>query len=159
MNLFLFTAVAYDINWLYIIIPAAAVGALLILLFIVLCVRRSKRKNKNSSILIKGPYSCGVPMPNGAASNIGRLAGVNSQMGQQMEMNALLPTNSLVSTLQGQSTPSRIHVPEISLHAVRFQQDLGEGAFGKVFNANFCFCTHFPFYSPFNICLIVGLSR
>jgi receptor tyrosine kinase-like orphan receptor 1 len=126
-------AVAYDINWLYIIIPAAAVGALLILLLIVLCVRRSKRKNKNSSILMKGPYSCGVPLPNGAGTNIGRLAGgVGSQIGQQMEMNALLPPNSLVSTLQGQSTPSRIHVPEISLHAVRFQQDLGEGAFGKV---------------------------
>lgn len=67
---------------------------------------------------------------NGNGTNISRLAG---QAGQQMEMNALLPPSSLVSTLQGTSnTPSRIHVPEISLHAIRFQQDLGEGAFGKV---------------------------
>jgi len=67
---------------------------------------------------------------NGNGTNIARLAG---QAGQQMEMNALLPPSSLVSTLQGtSSTPSRIHVPEISLHAIRFQQDLGEGAFGKV---------------------------
>lgn len=71
-------------------------------------------------------------MPNGAATNMARLAGVGGQTSQQMEMNALLPPSSLGSTLQGQSTPSRIHVPEISLHAVRFQQDLGEGAFGKV---------------------------
>ena len=127
------TAIGYDINWLYIIVPAAAVGALIIVLIIVCCVRRSKRKAKNSSVMIKGPYSCGVPMPNGAASNMARLAGVG-QTGQQMEMNALLPPNSLVSTLQGQSTPSRIHVPEISLHVVRFQQELGEGAFGKVSN-------------------------
>lgn len=84
--------------------------------------------------MIKGPYSCGAPIPNGTGSNMARLAGVGGQSNQQMEMNALLPpsNNSMVSTLQGQSTPSRIHVPEISLHAVRFQHDLGEGAFGKV---------------------------
>ena len=122
----------YDINWLYIIIPAAAIGALLIVICIVCCVRRSKRKAKNSSVMIIGPYGCGVPLPNGAGSNMARLAGVGGQSGQQMEMNALLPPSSIVSTLQGQSTPSRIHVPEISLHAIRFQQDLGEGAFGKV---------------------------
>lgn len=83
---------------------------------------------------MKGPYSCGMPITanGGPGSNIARLAGQPG--GQQMEMNALLPPSSLVSTLQGQtsSTPSRIHVPEISLHAVRFQQELGEGAFGKV---------------------------
>ncbi|EFX68694.1 hypothetical protein DAPPUDRAFT_10825, partial [Daphnia pulex] len=88
-------SMGYDINWLYIIIPAAAVGLLVIVILVVCCVRRSKCKAKNSSVMIKGP-------------------------------------NSMVSTLQGQSTPSRIHVPEISLHAVRFQHDLGEGAFGKV---------------------------
>lgn len=81
--------------------------------------------------MMKGAYNCGVPITNGSGSNIGRLAGIG-QSGQQMEMNALLPPNSLVSTLQGASTPSRIHVPEIPLHAVRFQQELGEGAFGKV---------------------------
>lgn len=131
------TAAPYDMNWLYIIVPIAAVGALVILLLIVLCIRRSRRQNsKTSSVLMKGPYSCGMPVTgNGAGSNIARLAGVHPHQtaGQQMEMNALLPPSSLVSTLQGPSgTPSRIHVPEISLHAVRFQQELGEGAFGKV---------------------------
>ncbi|XP_046446105.1 inactive tyrosine-protein kinase transmembrane receptor ROR1-like isoform X5 [Daphnia pulex] len=128
-------SMGYDINWLYIIIPAAAVGLLVIVILVVCCVRRSKCKAKNSSVMIKGPYSCGAPIPNGAGSNMARLAGVGGQSNQQMEMNALLPpsSNSMVSTLQGQSTPSRIHVPEISLHAVRFQHDLGEGAFGKVY--------------------------
>lgn len=130
------SAIGYDINWLYIIVPAAAVGSLLIVICIVCCVRRSKRKAKNSSVMIKGTYGCGPSLPNGAASNMARLAGVGGQSSQQMEMNALLPPSSLVSTLQGQTTPSRIHVPEISLHSVRFQQELGEGAFGKVIHWN-----------------------
>ena len=126
--------------WLYIIVPSAAVGALLILLLIVLCVRRSKRKrhSKGPSV-IKGSY----PGTNG------RLPGGAQQhphpQQQQMEMNALLPPSSLSPHSQGSSgvglvsaasanNCNRIPVlaPEYPLHAVRFQQDLGEGAFGKV---------------------------
>lgn len=103
--------------WMYIIIPSASVGALLILLVIVLCVRRQKHNSKGPSVM-KGPYCAPV-----TDSSVGR------HPGQQLEMNALLP--SAVSPLQGPAQ-SRMLVPEIAIHAVRFQQDLGEGAFGKV---------------------------
>ena len=119
MNGFLLLAMGFEINWLYIGIPSAAIGALLILLLIVLCVRRQKRKSKSKAAM-KNPY-CG-PIIHG--STIARVPG------QQMEMNALLPPNSM-ATLQGPIT-NRILAPEFSLHVVRFQQDLGEGAFGKV---------------------------
>jgi len=113
-------SMGFEINWLYIGIPSAAIGALLILLLIVLCVRRQKRKSKSKAAM-KNPY-CG-PIIHG--STIARVPG------QQMEMNALLPPNSM-ATLQGPIT-NRILAPEFSLHVVRFQQDLGEGAFGKVY--------------------------
>ena len=110
----------FEINWLYIGIPSAAIGALLILLLIVVCVRRQKRKSKSKAAM-KNPY-CG-PIING--TSIARVPG------QQMEMSALLPPGNGMATLQGPIT-NRILAPEFSLHAVRFQQDLGEGAFGKV---------------------------
>ena len=118
--IFIFEAMGFEINWLYIGIPSATIGALLILLLIVVCVRRQKRKSKSKAAM-KNPY-CG-PIING--TSIARVPG------QQLEMSALLPPGNSVATLQGPLT-NRILAPEFSLHSVRFQQDLGEGAFGKV---------------------------
>ena len=117
----------FEINWLYIGIPSAAIGALLILLLIVVCVRRQKRKSKSKAAM-KNPY-CG-PIINGMS--IARVPG------QQMEMSALLPPGNSMAALQGTmvSQSNRILAPEFSLHVVRFQQDLGEGAFGKVMYSN-----------------------
>ena len=119
-------AIGFEINWLYIVVPCAAIGALLVLLLIVLCVRRQKRKSKTKAAM-KNPYC--ETITNGPSA----MARVT---GQQMEMNALLPPSSITS-LQGPMA-NRILAPEFSLQAVRFQQDLGEGAFGKVM---------FPFFS------------
>ncbi|GFT86851.1 inactive tyrosine-protein kinase transmembrane receptor ROR1 [Nephila pilipes] len=94
-----------DYLWLYILLPTIALVALLGLLLGLWCVKRRTKPSPKPPM--KNPK---VPMR------------PISQQGphQQMEMKALIPR-------------SNVRVPEVPLNTVRFLQELGEGAFGKVY--------------------------
>nr|XP_042903811.1 inactive tyrosine-protein kinase transmembrane receptor ROR1 isoform X1 [Parasteatoda tepidariorum] len=94
-----------DYLWLYILLPTIAMVALLGLLLGLWCVRRRTK-----------------PSPKPPMKNAKSPARPVSHPGphQQMEMKALIPRANL-------------RVPEVPLNSIRFLQELGEGAFGKVY--------------------------
>lgn len=97
-----------DYLWLYILLPSIASVAFVGLLLGLWCVRQ---RNKPSP-----PPAKSAKLPSRPLSQQGQH--------QQMEMKALIPRTQL-------------RVPEIPLTSVRFLQELGEGAFGKVYCGEF----------------------
>ncbi|KFM72830.1 Tyrosine-protein kinase transmembrane receptor ROR1, partial [Stegodyphus mimosarum] len=94
-----------DYLWLYILIPTIALVTILGLLLGLWCVRRRTK-----------------PSPKPPMKNSKIPVRPISQQGphQQMEMKSLIPRPNL-------------RVPEVPRNSIRFLQELGEGAFGKVY--------------------------
>lgn len=102
--------------WYYI---APAVGALVLflLLLCICCVRRRNRNKPLTPISLNGTKSVRSLTSPALSTNSSRRARVHNNL----EMNALLP----------QRTTNR--VTEYPMSSIRFVQELGEGAFGKVY--------------------------
>ncbi|XP_076353151.1 inactive tyrosine-protein kinase transmembrane receptor ROR1-like isoform X1 [Tachypleus tridentatus] len=94
-----------DYLWLYILLPSIVLVVLIGLLLGIWCMKRRSKPNPSA---IKTPKAVTRPQ-NEQGTN------------QQVEMNALLPR-----------TQFRAH--EYPLSSIRFLQELGEGAFGKVYH-------------------------
>ncbi|GAB6022302.1 hypothetical protein CHUAL_006423 [Chamberlinius hualienensis] len=95
--------------WLYVLVPTSAIGALLALLMAVWCLRCRVKSSK--------PVSGSI-----ISSNTNKTA--MARPSQQLEMNALLPQAKGAGNIRAREFP---------LSSIRFQQELGEGAFGKVY--------------------------
>ena len=104
--------------WLYIMVPA--VSALAILgLSIGLCCMKRKQPPAKPMIVSAGTQGRGFN------SNTLQQGGLGSQQGT-LEMNPLL-------TARQQQQKMKTRAMEIPLASIRFLQELGEGAFGKVY--------------------------
>lgn len=103
MQLFFFFFLV-DYLWLYILLPTIAVVAAIGLLLGLWCVRQRSKPSPKPPI-----KNSKVPV-----------RPVSQQGTQQMEMKALIPR-------------ANFRVPEVPLNSIRFLQELGEGAFGKVY--------------------------
>ena len=104
--------------WLYIAVPAVSALAILGLSIGLCCM---KRKQPPAKPLIVSAGSQG----RGFNSNAGQQGGVGSHQGT-LEMNPLL-------TARQQQQKMKTRAMEIPLGSIRFIQELGEGAFGKVY--------------------------
>ena len=100
--------------WLYIAVPAVSAVAIIGLSIGLCCMRRKQPPAK--------PL---ITPANGRSFNSNTLGGVGSQQGT-MEMNPLLSARQ-------QQQRAKTKAMEIPLASIRFIQELGEGAFGKVY--------------------------
>ena len=100
--------------WLYIAVPAVSAVAILGLSIGLCCMRRKQPPAK--------PL---ITPASGRAFNSNTMGGVGSNQGT-MEMNPLL-------TARQQQQKAKTRAMEIPLASIRFIQELGEGAFGKVY--------------------------
>ena len=111
--------------YLYIAIPVLVAVALLGICIGICCMRRGRSSRKDSK-----PISAANTLPQAAG-------GPNAQ--GNMEMNSLLPQDNQQQQQQPQMQQQqtnqrpRPRLREFPLSSVRFMQELGEGAFGKVF--------------------------
>ena len=111
--------------YLYIVIPAVVAVALFSLCIGLCCMRRKTKSSKKAAMA--------------AASATNGTQGLQMQNGQNanMEMSSLLPQQQQQPNAPhlhgGQPQQVRVRAREIPLQSVRFMQELGEGAFGKVY--------------------------
>ena len=106
--------------WLYVVVPV--VGAvILVTITLVLCCLRRRHKKPMSSLSTALSVSAGSPRSLVTAPS-------STHNYSEMEMNALIP-KQLPQTKQA----SRPRAREFAITSVRFNQELGEGAFGKVY--------------------------
>ena len=125
--------------YIYVVIPAVVVVAVVTLFIGLCCMKRRTKSNKKEAQIAAQAM---------AASNGLTMAGTNgshatmiSHNGQSttMEMSRLLPEQQQqVMMQQQQQQPQqpqqqRMRAKEFPLQSVRFMQELGEGAFGKVY--------------------------
>ncbi|KAE8743180.1 hypothetical protein FOCC_FOCC011209 [Frankliniella occidentalis] len=113
------------------ILGVAGVLVLIILVATYICCRRRRVAAQS-----RFPNSCGSKInglkpPRTAASPLHKLSNTN----QMMEMNSLLPANGTIVSHKSErpSNGGILRVREYQLNNIRFMQDLGEGAFGKVY--------------------------
>jgi receptor tyrosine kinase-like orphan receptor 1 len=124
--------------YLYVVIPAV-VAVALVSLCIGLCCMRKKTKSSKKAAMAAASASNNASNANGSQRTL-------SQNGHNanMEMNSLLAPNQQHQQQQQQNAgphlqqqqqqqPVRVRAREIPLQSIRFQQELGEGAFGKVY--------------------------
>ena len=110
-----------DFNlWLYVVIPVAGASVLVSLILVFCCVRRKNKKNPGSSGL--------TTISLGASSPRSLITQPSHHNYSEMEMNALIP--------KSQPPPPKPRVREFPITSVRFNQELGEGAFGKVYRGD-----------------------
>lgn len=116
---------------LYIVFPGAGAVTLIFLIAIYLICRRRRAAARS-----RFPNSCGSKInglkpPRSAASPLHKLSSAN----QMMEMNSLLPANGTIVSHKSErpNNGGILRVREYQLNNIRFMQDLGEGAFGKVY--------------------------
>jgi receptor tyrosine kinase-like orphan receptor 1 len=106
-----------DFNlWLYVVIPVAGAAVLVSIILVLCCVRRKHKK----------PLSTMSSM--GASSPRSLITQPSTHNYSEMEMNALIP--------QAQPLPPKPRAREFPITSVRFNQELGEGAFGKVYRGD-----------------------
>ncbi|XP_054162008.1 inactive tyrosine-protein kinase transmembrane receptor ROR1-like isoform X2 [Oppia nitens] len=105
--------------WYY-IAPTVGALALFLLLLCICCIRRRNRNKPSSPVVSLNGTKTGrtLASPGFSTNSARRNRGNNT-----LEMNALLP--------QTRQTTNR--VTEYSMSSIRFVQELGEGAFGKVY--------------------------
>ena len=102
--------------WLYIAVPAVSAVAVLGLTIGLCCMRR------------KNPPAKPLILPTG--SNRGF---TSAQVTQNMASQGTLEMNPLISNTRQQQQKNKSRAMEIPISSVRFIQELGEGAFGKVY--------------------------
>lgn len=106
-----------DFNlWLYVVVPVAGATVLVSIILVFCCVRRKHKKPSLSTISL------------GAGSPRSLITQPSHHNYSEMEMNALIP--------KSQPPPPRPRVREFPITSVRFNQELGEGAFGKVYRGD-----------------------
>lgn len=122
--------------YLYIAVPAIVALAIFGLCIGLCCMRKSRRSSK----LVKG-----VSNPSQSCTNVlGDSQRLYQHCGQvgNMEMNSLLPPGSQASLHAAGSTKhlpqQRARAREFPLNCIRFIEELGEGAYGKVYKGE-CF--------------------
>ncbi|CAG2162204.1 unnamed protein product, partial [Oppiella nova] len=105
--------------WYY-IAPTAGALALFLLLLCICCIRRRNRNKPSSPIVsLNGTKTARTLASPAFSTNSSRRSRGNTNL----EMNALLP----------HSRQPTNRVTEYSMQSIRFVQELGEGAFGKVY--------------------------
>lgn len=111
--------------WIYIVIVFLLLSLTIIGFVICICFRN---KNKNGPAAIRD-----INLPNADKNIYG-----NSRLNSPIEMNELLNNQNLNNQPHlGQQRPVRgngaLRVPQYSLSQIKFLEELGEGAFGKVY--------------------------
>lgn len=108
-----------DHFWLYVVAPGIGALALFCLLISICCLRRKKRSKTSGS---SNTSNRSINSPNISLGGGGsRRAGGGSRTGT-LELSSLLPRKS-----------SATRATEYSISSIRFLEELGEGAFGKVY--------------------------
>lgn len=105
---------------LYVIVPVAGAAILVTIIMVLCCVRRRHKKSM-SSLSTALSVSAGSPRSLVTAPS-------STHNYSEMEMNALIPKQL--------PQPKQLSMPrarEFPITSVRFNQELGEGAFGKVY--------------------------
>lgn len=109
--------------WIYIVIVFFLLTLIIIGFTVCLCYRN---KNKNNAATIRD-----INLPNADKNIYG-----NSRLNSPIEMNELL-SNSHMNNQPHLTRPSRgngvLRIPQYSLSQIKFLEELGEGAFGKVY--------------------------
>ena len=102
--------------WLYVVTPVAGASVLVSIILVLCCVRRKHKKPLSTiSLGASSPRSLITSQP-------------SNHNYSEMEMNALIP--------KSQPLPPKPRVREFPITSVRFNQELGEGAFGKVYRGD-----------------------
>ena len=124
--------------YFYVLIPAVVVVALVTLAIGLCCMKRRNKSNKKAALAAAAAASA-----NGSSNACNTINGSQRTMNGQntnMEMSSLLshPQHQIQNAphlmpSQQQQTPVRMRAKEIPMQSVRFMQELGEGAFGKVY--------------------------
>ncbi|XP_046400013.1 tyrosine-protein kinase transmembrane receptor Ror [Ischnura elegans] len=121
-----------DHTWLYILGACGGTLFLLLICFAVLCTRRQRRRALEQHH--HGAALRGMDVP--AAAPLGKEVEVEGGGALLLEMNALLPPSSRGGRGEGRGGKAgggASRAREYPLSSVRFLQELGEGAFGKVY--------------------------
>ncbi|XP_028969176.1 tyrosine-protein kinase transmembrane receptor Ror-like [Galendromus occidentalis] len=103
-----------DYMWLYVIVPSVAAVALVSLLVSVFCIRRRASSKPPPTSLVNNSLQALKVAKNGSATQ----SRINT-----MELNKLLPR-------------TQVRAPEFPLSSIKFIEELGEGAFGKVYRGS-----------------------
>lgn len=108
--------------WIYIISIFVGVSILFIALFICIC---CKNKNKNSASAIRN-----INLPNADKNIYG-----NSRLNSPIEMTDMMTIQSSIPPHHSHNprTNGILRVPQYTLSQIKFLEELGEGAFGKVY--------------------------
>ena len=107
--------------YLYVAIPAVSIVALMALCIGICCMRKNRRKSKQE--LAKQASMAGTVVPSSGPSVLGSQKTLGNG---NMEMNSLLPQQQMPQM-------PRSRVREFPNSAINLIQELGEGAFGKVY--------------------------
>lgn len=126
-----------NINLYYIVPIAALVFVALVALVIGLCcMKRRSKSHKKALMAAQAAAASSTSNINGAGGS----TMISQNGGHNMEMSSLLPQQQnaphlmpLQQQQHQQQQPVRVRAKEIPLQSVRFMQELGEGAFGKVY--------------------------
>ncbi|XP_069694421.1 tyrosine-protein kinase transmembrane receptor Ror-like isoform X3 [Periplaneta americana] len=128
-----------DSFWLYITVSSAVLAFLLIFLISYWgCYKRRRTAGANSiNRQLNGPgnkvsafKASRVSSPSKGSNKNSPFPGGNNQL---MEMNSLLPGSGSTGSKGERAGSSAVRAREYQLSHVRFLQELGEGAFGKVY--------------------------
>lgn len=108
----------FDLFWWYILAPSVGAVALFMLMICICCVRRRNRSKPSTPLSLNGTKTSRTLTSPALSTNSSR----RSRAHNNLEMNALLPQNRQTN-----------RVTEFPMTSIRFVQELGEGAFGKVY--------------------------
>ncbi|XP_077287462.1 tyrosine-protein kinase transmembrane receptor Ror [Arctopsyche grandis] len=107
--------------WIYIISVIAGLTTLFSLCIVYICLRHQNSKNNTAAIR-------NINLPNADKNIYG-----NSRLNSPIELTDLLNGQGSLGNNSGSRTNRILRVPHYSLSQIKFVEELGEGAFGKVF--------------------------
>ena len=116
----------------YIVIPAVVVVAIVAFCIGLCCMKRRSKSSKKAAMMAAASNVTNHNVTNGSQRTLSH----NGQAAGNMEMNSLLPQGQQQNGpphLQQQQQQPRVRAREVPLQSIRFMQELGEGAFGKVY--------------------------
>lgn len=107
--------------WIYIISIIAGAVIIFTLCIIYICLRHQNSKNNTAAIR-------NINLPNADKNIYG-----NSRLNSPIELTDLLNGQNSLGNSSGSRTNRILRVPHYSLSQIKFVEELGEGAFGKVY--------------------------